>query len=79
MINWLWAIPWIVIIIFYAGWHFGGKIATKKELVRKYQEEADMSNDLSINKKISELYEYLYNLESKIERLYATKEEKVNG
>lgn len=79
MINWLWAIPWIVIIIFYAGWHFGGKVATKKELNRRYMEEADRDANRNMANTITELYKHLDRLESKIERLYATKEEKVNG
>lgn len=65
MINWIWAIPWVVLIIFSAGWYFGGKAGTKKECTRRYQDDA-----------ISELYENLNNLEIKIEQL---KEEKVNG
>lgn len=79
MINWLWVIPWILVFIFYAGWHFGGKVATKKEAARRNRVEIDLANDRNTSNAISELYRHLDNLESKIERIYATKEDKNNG
>jgi len=81
MINWLWAIPWIVIIIFYAGWHFGGKVAVRKEIREQMRERDNRESEKNYIKTISELYKQLDNLESKIERIYATriKEECNNG
>lgn len=81
MINWFWVIPWIVIIIFSAGWHFGGKEAVRKESRRQMKEQCDRNSEMSMRKTIEELYRHLDNLESKIEQIYATriKEEHNNG
>ena len=82
MINWLWMIPWIVIIIFYAGWHFGSKETARKESRRQMKEQCDRNSELSMRKTIEELYRHLDNLENRIERIYAmkaTKEERNNG
>lgn len=82
MINWFWVIPWVVIIIFYAGWHFGGKVATRKEAERRYREDADRVENRNNAEAISEIYRHLDNLENRIERIYATKatkEERNNG
>jgi len=81
MINWLWAIPWIAIIIFFAGWHFGGKVAVRREIREQMLEREARESERQHNRDVSEIYKHLDNLESKIEQIYATriKEEKVNG
>lgn len=79
MMNWLWVAPWIIIIIFFSGWHFGGKIATKREVTRKFREEADRREEQVCRESISDLYKHLYELESKIEQFVCTKEENGNG
>ena len=81
MINWLWAIPWIVIIIFSAGWHFGGKVAVRREIREQMREREARESERHCNREVSELYKHLDNLESKIEQIYATriKEENNNG
>lgn len=79
MINWLWAIPWIVIIIFFAGWHFGGKVSVRKEIRDQMYERDNRESERRYSEAIREIYKHLDNLESKIERLYVTKEENENG
>lgn len=79
MTSWLWAIPWVIIIIFSAGWHFGAKVATRREVARKFKEEADRMEERNTAQTISEIYKHLDNLENKIERIYATKEKWNNG
>ena len=81
MINWLWAIPWIAIIIFSAGWHFGGKVAVRREIREQMRERDEREIERKNRENISELYKHLDNLESKIEQIYATKikEERNNG
>lgn len=71
MMNWLWAIPWIVIIIFFAGWHFGGKVSVRKEIRDQMYELDNLENNCS--RSISVIFKNLYELERKIEQL---KEEK---
>jgi len=79
MMNWFWVIPWVVIIIFFAGWKIGEKISKKRwdekdcqlredEYRRRYEEDT-----------IHNIYKSIDRLDEKIERLYATKEDKNNG
>lgn len=81
MINWLWAIPWVVIIIFFAGWHFGGKVSVRKEIRDQMHEREDRESERRYSEAVREIYKHLDDLESKIERIYATKikEEHNNG
>lgn len=79
MINWLWAIPWIVIIIFSAGWHFGGKVAVRREIREQMHELDEREIERNYRENVSGIYKHLDKLESKIERLYVTKEERNNG
>ena len=81
MMNWFWVIPWVVIIIFYAGWHFGGKVAVRKEIREQMRERDNREIEKNYSRTVNDLYRNIEELEKKIERIYATriKEECNNG
>lgn len=79
MINIMWVIiPWVVIIIFAAGWYFGGKMSIKNERTRRFQEEAIHNVAQTLDRSISELYKSTDRLEEKIERMFAVKTKEEN-
>ena len=75
MINWLWVIPWILVLIFYAGWHFGGKVSVRKESRERVRELENQQREREHSRTISALYQHLDELENKIEQIRFTKEE----
>ena len=79
MMNWLWAIPWILVLIFYAGWHFGGKVAARRELNRQVALQNEREEERSISREFEYLHKRTDELESKIEQIRFTKEDKNNG
>lgn len=65
MMNWLWAIPWVVLIIFSAGWILG------KRFGKKHVNKSRMLED-----DIGLLFRNYTDMAREIERL---KEEQANG
>lgn len=64
MINWLWAIPWVAIIIFTVGFFIGIRTARKEnlELNRRIDNERDFINQLDTLREIVERrYDALHN------------------
>ena len=78
MMNFMWVIPWAVIIIFAVGWYFGGKVAIKKENVRRFREETYQESERNTDRAISGLYKSIDRLEEKIERIFAIKMKEEN-
>lgn len=60
MINWLWVIPWVAIIIFYAGRHFG----TRKERKRLNELEEARQLEIEHSKEFYDLKERVWRLEN---------------
>ena len=79
MINWFWVIPWVVIIIFFAGWKIGEKVSKKRWAEKDRQLKGNEYYRKDIEDKIYDIYKITDRLDEKIERMYATKEGKNNG
>ena len=73
MMNWLWIIPWVVTIIFFAGWYFGGKVSLKKERNRVMKEEAELGQERNFHRAVANVYEQIEalgkNLQDQIDNL----------
>ena len=73
MMNWLWIIPWVITIIFSAGWYFGAKVSLKKERNRVMKEEAERGQERNFSRAVSSVYEQIdalgKNLQGQIDNL----------
>ena len=79
MTNWFWVIPWVVIIIFFAGWKIGEKVLKKRWDDKDFQLREDEYRRRDVENQIHTIFKITDRLDEKIEKLYATKEDKNNG
>ena len=74
--NWFWIIPWAVIIIFVAGWHYGKKDAVRKAETDKVQADSARISEEHTDRCIQDLYRSLEKLDDRVTKI---REEKING
>ncbi len=81
MTNWFWVIPWVVIIIFFAGWKIGETVLVKRWRTKKQRDDDYEYRYRETNSQFSNIYSHLDNLEREINaiRFNKTEEDKNNG
>lgn len=81
MTNWFWVIPWVVIIIFFAGWKIGEIVSKKRWSLKEHLDRENEYRYRDTENRFSNIYNHLDTLEREINaiRFNKTEEEKNNG
>lgn len=74
MMNWLWAIPWAVILVFAAGWMIGGRFMHKHKFEKFRDRQTSWRNWDEAMRRIDDLECSITKLQER-----KTKEDKNNG
>lgn len=81
MTNWFWVIPWVVIIIFFAGWKIGEIVLKKRWSLKEHLDRENEYRYRDTENRFSNIYNHLDTLEREINaiRFNKTEEDKNNG